>query len=58
MGYGPNEPDGPYECLYDLEKDPAEWVNLASNPEYAPILDRMKARLAEVIQSVPEAEKM
>ncbi|MGZ0654889.1 sulfatase/phosphatase domain-containing protein [Coraliomargarita sp. W4R53] len=29
------ELNGPYECLYELEKDPNELVNLSSNPEYA-----------------------
>lgn len=52
-----DEPDGPYECLYDLEKDPTELVNLAANPEYASVLARMKKRLSEVVSTLPEADK-
>ncbi len=31
------------EELYDLNKDPEEWFNLAENPHYEPIKTRMKA---------------
>jgi len=41
----PDEPEGPYECLYDLEKDPNELINLVDNPEYATIRNRMATRL-------------
>ena len=51
-----DEPDGPYECLYDLEKDPAEFVNLVSNPEYASVLAQMKKRLETITASLPEAD--
>lgn len=33
----------PVEELYDLEKDPDQMNNLATNPEYAPILKKMRA---------------
>ena len=31
--------------LYDLSKDPGEFTNQASNPEYKPILDKLKQQL-------------
>jgi len=52
-----DEPGGPYECLYDLEKDPTELVNLASNPEYAAVRLRMKARLDKTLAELPKAKK-
>mgnify|MGYP001082138515 CR=1 FL=1 len=52
-----DEPGGPYECLYDLEKDPAEFVNLASNPEYAAVRTKMKARLDQTLAELPMADK-
>jgi hypothetical protein len=33
-----------------LERDPEEKVNLADNPEYAPVLKRMQRILAEQIE--------
>ena len=39
------EPDGPYECLYDLENDPDELVNQANNPEYAIVRKQMIEKL-------------
>ena len=50
-----DEPGGPYECLYDLKKDPAEFVNLANNPEYAAIRKRMMTRLDAYLNTFPEA---
>ena len=50
------EKGGPYECLYDLEKDPAEFVNQANNPEYAPVLKKMKARMSSYLAAYPKAE--
>jgi N-sulfoglucosamine sulfohydrolase len=35
----------PAEELYDVEKDPYEWNNLADDPQYATIKMRMKKRL-------------
>lgn len=51
-----DEPGGAYECLYDLEKDPAEFVNLISNPEYSAVAARMKKRLDATILSLPKAK--
>lgn len=41
------EPSRPMLELYDLEKDPDEFNNLAGNPAYGPILEDMKRRLSE-----------
>jgi arylsulfatase A-like enzyme len=49
------EEGGPYECLYDLEKDPEEFVNLANNPEYASVLKKMKARMSSYLDAYPKA---
>jgi arylsulfatase A-like enzyme len=50
-----DEPGGPYECLYDLEKDPTEFVNLAGNPEYAPLRKQMAERLDTYLEQYPLA---
>jgi len=50
------EPDGPYECLYDLENDPDEFTNLAANPEYAAVLGMMRKRLEAYLQKLPEPQ--
>lgn len=52
-----DEPDGPYECLYDLEKDPDELINLARNPEYDSVLEDMQLRLNQKMKSFPERSK-
>jgi len=49
------EDGGPYECLYDLKKDPTELINLAANPEYASVLNRMKERMERYLDAYPEA---
>lgn len=34
----------PFEFLHDLEKDPQQLKNLAKNPEYATLLEKMRSR--------------
>ncbi|EMI54908.1 sulfatase family protein [Rhodopirellula sallentina] len=41
--YGDDEME-PVEELFDTEKDPLELTNLASNPEYSAVLEKMRAR--------------
>ena len=38
--------------LYNLENDPHETVNHYHNPEYAPVVDNLKAQLAELRKTV------
>jgi len=47
--------DDNYECLFDLEKDPTELVNLAANPEYEAVRKRMANRLDEYVDAFPKA---
>lgn len=39
--------EGNYEFLHDLKKDPDELVNLAKDPKYAEVLEKMRARTDE-----------
>ena len=48
--------DDEYECLYDLEKDPTERVNLAANPEYAAVRKQLAKRLDEYLAAYPKAQ--
>lgn len=50
------EQDPVYECLYDLEKDPAQYQNLATNPEFSEILERMSARCNEYLDEFTRPE--
>jgi len=52
-----DEKGGPYEYLYDLENDPEEFINLANNPEYAPVLKKMKARMFSYLKAYPKAKQ-
>ncbi len=47
--------DDEYECLYDLEKDPTERVNLVANPEYAAVRKELAERLDEYLAAYPKA---
>jgi len=42
------------ECLYDLETDPHETVNLATLPEYTDTVQQMRARLTDWVKSMPD----
>jgi len=37
--------------LYDINKDPLEWNNLAENPEYAPTIELLKVKLMKWMKS-------
>jgi len=52
------EKEGPYECLYDLEKDPTEFVNQVNNPEYASVLSKMKERMNSYLETYPKTMQM
>jgi arylsulfatase A-like enzyme len=42
------EQDPPFEFLHDLRMDPDQLLNLADDSEYAPVLERMRARTDEL----------
>jgi len=42
------------EAIYDLENDPHETVNLATNPQYAEVLKRMRSRLSSWVKELPD----
>jgi hypothetical protein len=37
--------------LYDMEKDPKQFNNLAMNPEYAAVMAELKERLEERVEA-------
>lgn len=50
------EQDPPFEFLYDLEMDPDQYQNLATNPEYANILKQMRSRCEELTSEYTRPE--
>jgi arylsulfatase A-like enzyme len=46
-----------YEQLFDMQNDPGEIDNLASNPEYQVVLNRMRSRLSEKSKALNERKK-
>ena len=48
LGRGEFGPSTPGWELYDLEKDPRETNNVYGNPEYAPVVKRLKTRLLQL----------
>jgi len=50
------EPTEPEWELFDLDRDPREMVNRASDPEYAPLFARLKKRLLEKKKAVADTD--
>lgn len=50
------EQSPPAEFLYDLNKDPDQYQNLATNPEYARVLKQMRERCEELTASYTRPE--
>lgn len=48
--------NGPYECLYDLQEDPQELVNLVSETGHRQLLEQMRGRLKAYHRRFPQAE--
>ena len=46
---GPHDPV-PVEELYDLQRDPLEQTNVATDPDYAAAVDQMRARLTTMLR--------
>jgi iduronate 2-sulfatase len=38
--------------LFDMEKDPKQYTNLADKPEYRPVVDRLKKKLRDKLKAV------
>ncbi len=57
--YGPKVPNGEEWELYNLDNDPSEMNNLASNPEYAQTIKTMKQKLSSLRKQykVPKESK-
>ncbi|MBM9520335.1 sulfatase [Desulforhopalus vacuolatus] len=47
-----------FEFLHDLRADPDQLINLASNPEYKNVLERMRKRCDELKDKYEKAEQM
>ena len=48
--------NGPYECLYDLQEDPRELVNLVSEAGHRQVLESLRGRLKDYQKRFPQAE--
>ena len=44
----------PAEELYDLSRDPDQLVNIADNPEYAPIREELSTRLISRLEATED----
>lgn len=44
----------PAEQLFDIEADPHETTNLATNPEYASVLQDVRSRMTNWVKSMPD----
>ncbi len=44
----------PVEMLFDVEADPYETVNLATDPDYADVLKDLRARLQQRVKGMPD----
>lgn len=44
----------PAEQLFDIESDPHETKNLANDPEYSDVLNRLRKRMTERLESMPD----
>jgi hypothetical protein len=51
MGYPEKKKDQEAFMLYDMDKDPKQFTNLVSNPEYAGTVETLKARLKERVEA-------
>ena len=49
--------DPPYEFLHDLKADPDELRNLIDDPEYAPVLAKLRQRSADYVKAYSRAHR-
>jgi N-acetylglucosamine-6-sulfatase len=57
LGKGVFGPTTPGWELYDLQQDPREMNNLYDDPEYAPVVKRLKRRLLELKQQYGDLDE-
>lgn len=48
-------PDGEFNALFDLQRDPGEWKNLYGNPQYQAVQAELAAGLAEHFRTLSES---
>jgi arylsulfatase A-like enzyme len=55
--YGPDHEHivPPFVQMFDLEKDPSEWINVADDPDYAPARAELDRRLMQWLIDVDDA---